>query len=51
MIFKTLSREEYERLPLEQRMEYLRRLMDDIAQKMDEGRRQLEETQKRLKPE
>jgi hypothetical protein len=51
MIFKTLSRDEYERLPLEQRMDYLRRLMEDIAQKMEDGRRQLEETQKRLKPE
>ena len=51
MIFKTLSRDDYERLPLEQRMDYLRRLMDDIAQKMEEGRRQLEATQKRLKPQ
>ena len=48
MIFKTLSREEFDRLSLEQRLDYLRRLQDDIRQKMEATRRQMEDTNKRL---
>ena len=48
MIFKPLSREEYDRLTLDRRMEYLHRLMTDIRQKMDETRHQHERLKKRM---
>ena len=40
MIFKTLSREEFERLSVQERMEYLQRLMADLRQKLEETREQ-----------
>lgn len=46
MVFKTLSEEEYEHLSLEQRLEYLQRLMEDIRRKVKEGREQLEQAKK-----
>lgn len=46
MIFKPITKEEYERLSLQERMNYLQRLMDDIRQKLDENRRKLEQTKK-----
>ena len=48
MIFKPLSREEYERLSLDERMEYLHRLMTDIRQKLAETRKQQETLNKRI---
>ena len=33
MIFRTLSKEEYDRLTPDQKLDYLRRLMDDIGEK------------------
>jgi hypothetical protein len=48
VIFKPLSREEYERLSLDGRMEYLHRLMTDIRQKLAETRKQQETTNKRM---
>jgi len=33
MIFRTLSGEEYDRLSAEQKLDYLQRLMEDIAEK------------------
>ena len=33
MIFRTLSQEEYDRLTPDQKLDYLHRLMDDIAEK------------------
>lgn len=48
MIFRTLTRDEYDRLSFEQRMEYLRRLQDDIRQKMDELNKAIQQTNKRL---
>jgi predicted translin family RNA/ssDNA-binding protein len=48
VIFKTLTREEYEQLSPEQRMDYLRRLQDDIRQKMDLLNKTIQETNKRL---
>jgi len=46
MVFKTLSEEEYEHLSLEQRLEYLQRLMEDIRRKVKESREQLEQAKK-----
>ena len=48
MIFKPLTREEYERLTTEQRLDYLQRLQADIAEKMAQTRSQMEKTNKRL---
>ena len=48
MIFKRLSQEEYERLSLDKRMEYLHRLMTDIRQKLAETREQQAATNKRI---
>jgi hypothetical protein len=39
MIFRTLSHEEYDRLTPDQKLEYLRRLMDDIGEKTMEVRK------------
>ena len=33
MIFRTLSRDEYERLTSDQKLDYLQRLMQDIGEK------------------
>ena len=40
--FRQLSKEEYERLNLAQRVEYLSALMADIREKLDEARDQAE---------
>jgi len=48
VIFKPLSQEEYERLTLDERMEYLHRLMTDIRQKLAETRKQQEALNKRI---
>jgi len=48
VIFKPLSREAYERLSLDERMEYLHRLMTDIRQKLAETRQQQQTTYKRI---
>jgi len=48
--FETLSPEEYARVPLDGRVDYLHRLLDDIARKMTEARRDLEEAQREVKP-
>ena len=50
MTFETLSPGEYARLPLNARLDYLHRLMADIARMMREARRHLEETQRQLEP-
>jgi hypothetical protein len=42
MIFKPLSKEEYDRLSVEERMNYLQRLMADIQSKLEETRQQAE---------
>ena len=42
MIFKPLSREEFERLSVQERMDYLNRLMADLRQKLEETRQQAE---------
>lgn len=42
LIFKPLSKAEYDRLTFDQRADYLRRLMEDIARKAEENRRQME---------
>jgi hypothetical protein len=42
VIFKPLSREEFDRLSVEERMDYLNRLMADLRQKLEETRRQAE---------
>ena len=46
-IFKPLSREEYDRLTLNERLDYLQRLQTDIAAKVDDSRRQLETAKRR----
>jgi hypothetical protein len=48
VIFKPLSQHEYERLSLDERMEYLHRLMTDIRQKLAETRKQQETLNKRI---
>jgi hypothetical protein len=40
MIFKPLSKEEFERLSVDERMDYLHRLMADLRQKLEETRQQ-----------
>jgi hypothetical protein len=42
MIFRPLSKEEYERLSLEQKADYLRRLMDDIRARMTDTQRAID---------
>jgi hypothetical protein len=42
MIFKPLSKEEFERLSVDERMDYLHRLMADLRQKLEETRHQAE---------
>ena len=42
MIFRTLSKEEYERLTPEQKADYLARLMADIRQKAAEVQRAID---------
>ena len=42
MIFKPLSRGEFERLRVDERMDYLQRLMADLRQKLEETRQQAE---------
>jgi PHD/YefM family antitoxin component YafN of YafNO toxin-antitoxin module len=42
MIFKALSKEEFERLSVDERMDYLHRLMADLRQKLEETRHQAE---------
>jgi hypothetical protein len=37
--FRQLSKEEYDRLSLEEKLSYLQRLMGDIREKADETRR------------
>jgi hypothetical protein len=41
VIFKPVTREEYERMTLEQRMDYLQRLMTDISAKLEENRQRV----------
>ncbi|HZO00136.1 MAG TPA: hypothetical protein VFB93_02965 [Burkholderiales bacterium] len=48
MVFKQLSREEYERLTIQERMDYLQRLMADIREKLEEQRKQYEATKKQM---
>jgi hypothetical protein len=48
MIFKTLSREEFERLSVQERMDYLQRLMADLREKLDETRQQADRAKKSL---
>jgi hypothetical protein len=38
VIFKPLSREEFDHLSVEEQMDYLKRLMADLRQKMEETR-------------
>jgi hypothetical protein len=46
VIFKPITKEEFDRLSLDERMGYLHRLMTDLRQKMGETRKQQEETRK-----
>jgi hypothetical protein len=48
LIFKSLSREEFEQLSVDQRMEYLHRLMTDLRQKLADTRKQQEAMHKAL---
>ena len=41
--FRQLSKEEYDRLSLEEKLSYLQRLMGDIREKVDETNRAIEE--------
>jgi len=47
VIFKPMTREEYNRLPVQERMEYLQRLMADIQKKMQETKARLDAEKKR----
>jgi hypothetical protein len=48
LIFKTLSREEFDRLSVDERMGYLHRLMTDVRQKLAETRKQQDATRQQL---
>jgi len=48
-LFRQLSREEYDKLTLEQRIAYMRDLMDDLRAKLKETQRQVEQTKKLLR--
>ena len=48
MIFKPLSREEFERMPVDERMAYLHRLMTDLRHKLADTRKQQEALNKQL---
>ena len=41
--FRQLSKEEYDRLSLEEKLAYLQQLMGDIREKADETRRAMDE--------
>ena len=45
--FRQLSQEEYDRLSLEARMEYLSALMADIREKLEENRKRMDERSKK----
>lgn len=45
-LFRQLIREEFNKLSLEERMAYTQALMDELATKLEETRRQVEETKK-----
>ena len=47
-MFKVLTYAEYENLSHQQRMDYLHRLMQDIRDKVEENRKRIEETNRRL---
>jgi len=49
-LFRTLTRAEFESLPLDERMTYMRELLQDIHIKLEETREQIERS-KRLVPE
>jgi hypothetical protein len=40
-LFRQLSREDFNRLSLEQRMEYMQQLLDDMRKKLDDTREEL----------
>ena len=46
--FKQISDEEYERLSLQERLDYLKSLQADIARTMQDSRKQLDRMQDRL---
>ena len=46
--WKQLSREEYEKLSVEQQLEYMQQLMAEMRARSEETRRQLEEAKKTL---
>ena len=48
LIFNSLSREEFDRLSVDERMAYLHRLMTDLREKLAETRKQQEATRKTL---
>ena len=48
LIFKSLSREQFDKLSVDQRMEYLHRLMTDLRQKLADTRKQQEAMHKDL---
>ncbi|HET7362264.1 MAG TPA: hypothetical protein VFJ70_01705 [Burkholderiales bacterium] len=45
-LFRQLSREEFNKLSLEERMAYMQALMHELAAKLEETRHQVEETKK-----
>ena len=47
--FRQLSKEEYDQLSLEEKLNYLQQLMGDIREKSDETRRALEARQQAAK--
>ena len=50
MIFRTLSRDEYDRLSPDEKLQYLMRLMEDIGEKTMEIRRSIEARDQANKP-
>jgi hypothetical protein len=48
-LFRHLTKEEYDRLPLEEKLVYLQMLMGDIREKSDETRRAIDARRQREK--
>ena len=50
-LFRRLTPEEYEKLSLEERIEYMRELVEQVRQYVEKTRKQIAERDKRLHPD
>lgn len=49
--FRRLSKEEYNKLSLEERMWYMRQLIEHVRHRLEETREQMEQNKKLIPPE